>query len=321
MLIKIIESWCKDTSNITSRKLFEDRRILMRSLGGAGIASILGNSSFSEANSQIAFDVNNNYSLDSLGENNLTDKAAVTSYNNFYEFGAGKEDPKKNSKEFVTKPWTISIQGEVKRPGIYDFEEIIDMRMLEERIYRFRCVETWSMVVPWIGIPLNKVIKKLEPTANAKFVAFQTLYDPAQMIGQNQNIISWPYVEGLRIDEAMHDLTLLVVGVYGDVLPNQNGAPIRLIVPWKYGFKSIKSIVQISFVEKQPPCTWNMTNPREYGFYSNVNPHVNHPRWGQAWERKIGEGLWNPKKPTLLFNGYADQVAHLYDGMDLKKFY
>jgi sulfoxide reductase catalytic subunit YedY len=250
----------------------------------------------------------------------------ITSYNNFYEFGTDKTDPSRHAQNFRTFPWTVSIEGEIKKPAKYPFEDFLKYFPLEERIYRLRCVEAWSMVVPWVGFPLRDLIRRVEPTSRAKYVEFTTLHDPAQMPGQKPGLfgagLDWPYVEGLRLDEAMHPLTILAVGLYGEVMPNQNGAPIRLVVPWKYGFKSIKSIVKIRFVEKQPLTTWVKSNPREYGFYSNVNPAVDHPRWSQAAERRIGEdSLFSPKRKTLMFNGYAEQVASLYTGMDLKKFF
>jgi sulfoxide reductase catalytic subunit YedY len=240
----------------------------------------------------------------------------VTTYNNFYEFGTEKSDPSRNAKNFRTIPWTVSIEGAVAKPRVLDFDAQLKIAPLEERIYRHRCVEAWSIVVPWIGFPLNALIKLVKPTANAKYVAFQSLYDPQQMPLAREASIPFPYIEGLRMDEAMHPLALLCVGLYGQVLPNQNGAPIRLVVPWKYGYKSIKSIVKIRFVEKQPPTTWNLASSSEYGFYSNVNPEVDHPRWSQRKERRLGEWL---KRPTQKFNGYADQVAGLYAGMDLLK--
>ncbi len=256
----------------------------------------------------------------------LTAYEHVTSYNNFYEFGTDKGDPARHAGSLKTRPWSIAIEGEVARPANYQLEDLIRPHRLQERIYRLRCVEAWSMVIPWVGIPLAEIIKRVKPTSKAKYVQFVTLHDPKQMPGQRPSFLgsglSWPYVEGLRIDEAMNPLTLLAVGLYGEVLPNQSGAPIRLVVPWKYGFKSIKSIVKIRFVEKQPQTTWKASAPREYGFYSNVNPNVDHPRWSQARERRIGEdGLFTPKRETLPFNGYADEVAQLYAGMDLKKFY
>ena len=246
----------------------------------------------------------------------------ITSYNNFYELGIDKGDPAKNAKYLISRPWTVAVEGEVKQPKTFDIDTIMKLSPLEERVYRLRCVEAWSMVIPWVGFPLSALIKQVEPTNNAKFIHFITLVDPRRMPGQQPsifgNVIDWPYVEGLRMDEAMHPLTILSFGLYGEVLPAQNGAPVRLVVPWKYGFKSIKSIVKIRFVETQPPSSWNKMQPQEYGFYSNVNPQVDHPRWSQATERRIGEFL---RRKTLLFNGYGDQVASLYKGMDLKKFY
>ena len=240
----------------------------------------------------------------------------VTSYNNFYEFGTGKGDPVDNAGSLMTRPWTVMVDGEVKKARTFGIEELLKLAPLEERIYRLRCVEAWSMVVPWVGYPLSALIKKMEPTGNAKYVEFTTLHDPKQMPGQRSPVLDWPYVEGLRMDEAMHPLTLLTLGLYGEVLPNQNGAPVRAVIPWKYGFKSGKSIVRIRFTEKQPQTAWNKAAAREYGFYSNVNPDVDHPRWSQAKERRIGDFL---KRKTLPFNGYADQVAGLYAGMDLAK--
>jgi methionine sulfoxide reductase catalytic subunit len=242
----------------------------------------------------------------------------ITSYNNFYEFGTGKDDPRRYAGKLKTSPWKVKIDGLCAKPAEYLLEDLIKPFELEERIYRLRCVEAWSMVIPWIGIPLSSVLKRAEPTGKATFVEFTTLLRPSEMMGQNGSALNWPYVEGLRLDEAMHPLTILAVGLYGKTLMNQNGAPIRLVVPWKYGFKSIKSVVRIRFVDQQPRTAWNDANASEYGFYSNVNPQVDHPRWTQARERRIGELL---RRPTLMFNGYGDQVASLYAGMDLKKFY
>lgn len=242
----------------------------------------------------------------------------ITTYNNFFEFGTDKSDPARNADTLITKPWKVTIGGEVAKPGAYDLDALLKPHALEERIYRLRCVEGWSMVIPWVGFPLGDLLKRFEPTSKARFVEFTTLYDYNQMPGQRSRVLKWPYREGLRIDEAMHPLTILAVGLYGQVLPNQNGAPIRLVVPWKYGFKSIKSIVRIRLVEQIPESSWNLENPREYGFYSNVNPAVDHPRWSQKKERRIGELA---KRDTLPFNGYANEVAHLYQGMDLKKFF
>ena len=242
----------------------------------------------------------------------------ITTYNNYYEFGTDKAEPARNAHSLITSPWTVRIDGEVKRAQSVDVDTLLRWSPPEERIYRLRCVEAWSMVVPWIGLPLAAIIKHAEPTSRAKYVEFTTLQDPKQMPGQNSRVLEWPYVEGLRLDEAMHPLAILAVGLYGDTLPNQNGAPLRLIVPWKYGFKSGKSIVRIRFTEQQPATAWNKAAPREYGFYANVNPAVDHPRWSQAKERRLGEFT---KRPTLPFNGYAEQVASLYSGMDLRKFY
>jgi methionine sulfoxide reductase catalytic subunit len=240
----------------------------------------------------------------------------ITGYNNYYEFGTDKDDPAANSKNFRTKPWTVKVDGLVKKPADYQFEDLVKPYKLEDRVYRFRCVEAWSMVIPWQGIPLAEMIKTFEPLPSAKYVQFTTIYAPNEMPGQKLAILPWPYVEGLRMDEAMHPLTLMVTGLYGKTLPNQNGAPLRLIVPWKYGFKGIKAITRISFVEKQPRNTWQISASNEYGFYANVNPEVDHPRWTQASERRIGQFR---RMKTLMFNGYADQVASLYAGMDLRK--
>ncbi len=242
----------------------------------------------------------------------------VTTYNNFYEFGTDKSDPAANAKNFRTSPWAVSIEGEVKKKLKLDMAQILKLAPLEERIYRLRCVEAWSMVVPWIGYPLSALIKLAEPTPKAKYVAFETYYSSSQMPQSGWTGIEFPYVEGLRLDEAMHPLAILCVGLYGETLPNQNGAPVRIVAPWKYGFKSIKSLVRIRFTASQPPTTWSLAAPHEYGFYSNVNPNVDHPRWSQSSERRIGEFR---KRPTLMFNGYADQVGSLYSGMDLKKLY
>lgn len=242
----------------------------------------------------------------------------ATSYNNFYEFGTAKGDPVSRSGDFKPRPWSITVSGECDHPGTYDLEDFFAPHKLEERIYRLRCVEAWSMVIPWVGLPVADVIKRFVPNSHAKYVAFTTVMRPAEMPGQRRPILDWPYREGLRLDEAMNPLSLFAVGLYGEVLPNQNGAPVRLVVPWKYGFKSIKSIVSIEFTRDQPPTSWNVSSPREYGFYSNVNPEVDHPRWSQRRERRIGDFF---KRDTLVFNGYAEQVAHLYADMDLQKHY
>lgn len=245
----------------------------------------------------------------------------ITTYNNFYEFGTDKSDPYQNAQDFATRPWSVRVSGECDKPGDYHYEDFIRPHALEDRVYRHRCVEAWSMVVPWVGFGLGDLLKRFEPNSRAKFVRFKTLYDPKQMPGQRRSVLRWPYVEGLTIDEAMHPLTLMVVGVYGKTLPNQNGAPLRLVMPWKYGFKGIKSIVEIKFTHRQPRNSWQVSAPREYGFYANVNPEVDHPRWSQARERRIGGGLFAAKQPTLMFNGYADEVAELYAGIDLRKNY
>ncbi len=316
MLIRNKTSSDIPESEITSEKLFIDRRRFLVSAIGAALPTALG-SRAAEAGVPINNIKKSAYSVDEKP----TDIEFITSYNNFYEFGTGKEDPKKEARKFNPKPWTISVEGEVKRPARYDLYDLISRQALEERIYRFRCVEAWSMVVPWVGVPLADVIKRLEPTSRAKYVSFETLFDPQRMPGQKRQVLPWPYREGLRIDEATNPLALLVVGLYGEELPNQSGAPVRLIVPWKYGFKSIKSIVRINFSETMPETTWNMQAPGEYGFYANVNPNVDHPRWSQAKERRLGGGLFSSKRETLMFNGYGEQVAGLYAGMDLSRYY
>jgi len=256
----------------------------------------------------------------SSAKDKLTPYKDVTTYNNFYEFGTDKHHPAQFAHRMKTRPWSVMIEGEVKRAGPIDVEDLLKLAPMEERIYRMRCVEGWSMVIPWVGYPLAELIKRVEPTSRAKFVTFTTKMDPVTMPGLRLPVLKWPYVEGLRMDEAMHPLTILCFGLYGEVLPNQNGAPARLVVPWKYGFKSGKSLASIGFVERQPKISWEVAAAHEYGFYSNVNPGVDHPRWSQATERRIGEdGFFQPKRKTLMFNGYADQVASLYAGMDLKK--
>ena len=247
--------------------------------------------------------------------------ADITTYNNYYEFGTDKSDPSQNAQKFRSQPWNVAVGGEAEVTGTFSLEDILKPHPLEERVYRLRCVEAWSMVVPWVGFPLGDLLKRFKPTSKAKFVEFKTLYDPKQMPGQRSSVLEWPYVEALRMDEAMHPLTLMAVGLYGKVLPNQNGAPLRLIVPWKYGFKGIKAIVSIKFTERAPRTTWAGAASNEYGFFANVNPDVDHPRWSQATERHIGASAFGPRKPTLPFNGYAAQVASLYSGMDLRKFF
>jgi len=294
-------------SEITPEQIYNKRRKFIKSIG-LGVSSI--------SLSSIPF-LNNAYSEN---KTNLTTYEDITTYNNYYEFGTGKEDPYKNSQEFITKPWNISIEGEVEKPITLSAEEIISLYPSEERIYKLRCVEGWSMVIPWMGFSLSKLLNKVSIKSEAKFVEFESVYDPEQMKGQKYPVLNWPYREGLRIDEAMHPLSTVVTGLYGKALPNQNGAPLRIFVPWKYGFKSAKAIVKIKLVNKIPISSWMKSSPREYGFYSNVNPNVSHPRWSQATERVIGESILSPRIETQMFNGYGDEVAHLYSGMDLKKF-
>jgi sulfoxide reductase catalytic subunit YedY len=298
------------SAEITDERLYWSRREFIRTagLGAAGIAA-LGSAPPLEAAWRRGAGPD---------EDKLTPYEDVTRYNNFYEFGTDKEDPARNAAGFRTRPWKVEVAGEVRRPASYDLDDLLKGLTPEERVYRHRCVETWSMVVPWLGVPLGRIVDRLEPTSRARFVEFTTLHDPEQMPGQRRGVLPWPYGEGLRLDEARHPLALLVTGLYGKPLPNQNGAPLRLIVPWKYGFKGGKSIVRIRFTEQQPRTTWNLSAPEEYGFYANVNPEVDHPRWSQARERRIGEFF---KRKTLMFNGYAEQVAPLYAGMDLRTHY
>jgi sulfoxide reductase catalytic subunit YedY len=308
-------------SDITPREIYLRRRELLA--GAASLGLISGLSAALPTEAEAAPLKAEASPLSTTGEAN-TSLADITSYNNFYEFGTDKADPKRYAGKLTTTPWKVKIDGLVDKPGDYDLDDIVKPAKLEERVYRMRCVEGWSMVIPWVGFPLSQVLSRVEPKSNARYVAFETLVRPAEMPGQSGLFqpLPWPYVEGLRLDEAMHPLTILAVGLYGETLLNQNGAPIRLVVPWKYGFKSIKSIVRISLVEREPPITWKSANAREYGFYSNVNPQVDHPRWSQATERRIGEGgLFGRRRPTLMFNGYGDQVASLYTGLDLKTNY
>lgn len=298
------------SSEITDESVYWNRRKFIGVAAGATAGVAVG--------SAIPWIARDAFAESADAEDELTSYEAITTYNNFYEFGTDKRDPSRHAHTLKTRPWTVEVDGEVHKPTVFDIDDILAKFPAEERVYRLRCVEAWSMVIPWLGFPLSDLLETVEPTSKAKFVAFQTLLAPDQMPGQRRPILQWPYVEGLRLDEAMHPLTLLATGLYGKTLPNQNGAPIRLVVPWKYGFKSIKSIVRISLVEQMPPTTWNLAAPREYGFYSNVNPEVDHPRWSQKRERRIGEFR---KRDTLMFNGYADQVAHLYAGMDLEKYY
>ena len=288
--------------DVTDENIFLNRRKIMLAMGLMGLSTGLANPGFAK---------------EVLQPNAWED---ITTYNNFYEFGTRKDDPKRYAEALTTKPWSVEIDGLVDRPGSYDFEHIMRKMTVEERIYRFRCVEGWSMVVPWNGFELADLLDLAGVQSSAKFVSFETLYRPEEMRGQRMNVLEWPYVEGLRIDEAFHPLTFIATGIYGRDIPNQNGAPLRLVVPWKYGFKSIKSIVKIKLIEKQPPTSWSLANPREYGFYSNVNPEVDHPRWSQAYERPLGGGLFATRIPTKMFNGYAKDVGSLYTGMNLHKF-
>ncbi|MBG0809272.1 protein-methionine-sulfoxide reductase catalytic subunit MsrP [Methylosinus sp. H3A] len=303
-------------SEITPQAAYLRRREFLLGMGmGIGATAFAG-----AAQAKPLASVKSRFSTDEP----RTSRTDVLAYNNFYEFGGRKTDPADNAHTLTTSPWKVTIDGLVAKPAAYRLEDLIEPHALEERVYRMRCVEGWSMVIPWIGVPLAEALKRAEPLGSAKYVAFETLVRPEEMPGQKGllQLLPWPYVEGLRLDEALHPLTILAVGLYGETLPNQNGAPLRLVVPWKYGFKGIKSIVRISLVETQPKTSWNIQNPREYGFYSNVNPNVDHPRWSQATERRIGEGgLFAKRRPTLMYNGYADQVASLYGGMDLERYF
>ncbi|NQV13833.1 protein-methionine-sulfoxide reductase catalytic subunit MsrP [bacterium] len=307
------------SSLITSQKQYLKRRQFIKySLAAVG-SLVLDKSQLFAETSESEYAKLPNIIPSSYSTNDKTNSwEHITTYNNFYEFGTSKEDPAENAHSLNPKPWKISIEGHCKNPGEYDVDDLVKNNQLEERVYRLRCVEAWSMVIPWVGIPLKTVLDRAEPTSKAQFVEFVTLLEPKQMQGQNSSVLQWPYLEGLRMDEAMNPLTILAVGLYGRVLPSQNGAPIRLVVPWKYGFKSIKSIVRIRFVEKMPVNTWNVSAPAEYGFYANVNPGVDHPRWSQKKERRLGSFS---KKETLLFNGYAEQVGHMYTDLDLKKWF
>ena len=305
---------------ITSESVYLDRRRLLQAAGLSATAFVTSRAGAEDIPSQyqsLGPLVKSAFSTDEA-PNSFDD---IASYNNFYEFGLGKDDPKERSGNFKPQPWSVTVDGEAEVTGTFTYEDIIKPHPMEERIYRLRCVEAWSMVVPWVGFPLGDLLKRFKPTSKAKYVSFETVYRPDEMPGQRRRLLDWPYREGLRMDEAMHPLTILATGIYGVELPNQNGAPLRLVVPWKYGFKSIKSIVRISFVEKEPFTTWSDSAPSEYGFYANVNPEVDHPRWSQARERKIGGGFFADKVPTLMFNGYAEEVAGLYTGMDLARFY
>lgn len=318
-------------SEITDESVYINRRALLRAAGltvgaiaaGAACAGDESGAANAAASAPPPADMSGKFAQLVKGpfstDAKPNDYEDVTTYNNFYEFGTGKDDPSRNARDFETAPWTVTVSGECENPGQFNYEDIIAPHAFEERIYRLRCVEAWSMVVPWVGIPMADLLKRFKPTSKARYVAFQTLLDPERMPGQRRAVLPWPYTEGLTIDEAMNPLTMMVTGVYGRELPNQNGAPLRLIVPWKYGFKSVKSIVAIAFSEKRPLTSWEEAASSEYGFYANVNPEVDHPRWSQARHREIGAGLFADKVPTQMFNGYAEQVAHLYKDLDLRR--
>jgi sulfoxide reductase catalytic subunit YedY len=310
-------------SEITPRRLYERRREVLKAAAagaawfGAGSPALAARATPPKDTGLQALQA---AASEFSTQEQVTPYRDVTGYNNFYEFGTDKDDPARHAKSLRTRPWTLIVEGEVAKPRMFGIDELLKLAPLEERVYRLRCVEGWSMVIPWIGYSLSALIRQVEPTGNARYLEFVTLADPKQMPGLSSSVLAWPYTEGLRLDEANHPLSLLTLGMYGEVLPNQNGAPVRLVVPWKYGFKSGKSIVRIRFVEKQPVTSWNRAAPHEYGFYSNVNPEVSHPRWSQATERRIGEdGFLQRKRPTMPFNGYAEQAASLYAGMDLRK--
>jgi len=318
------------SSEITPREVYEGRRDMLKLMAGGAAGAALAAFASREAlaqterpNKLAPLPGAKSAVPGAMSMEKVTDYKDASTYNNFYEFGTDKADPAKNAGTLKTRPWTVEVEGLVKKPGKYGIEDLLKLSAQEERIYRLRCVEGWSMVIPWVGYSLAELIKKVEPQGNAKFVEFVTLADPKTMPFVGSRVLDWPYTEGLRMDEAMHPLTLLAFGMYGEVLPNQNGAPVRLVVPWKYGFKSAKSIVKIRFVEKEPSTAWNKAAANEYGFYSNVNPNVDHPRWSQATERRIGDGggLFAKRRKTEMFNGYEAQVGQLYAGMDLKKNY
>jgi len=307
------------SSEITSEANYFNRRKFLQSgylIGGGLLTQKLFGAKLPKKPFDVLKDINPSEYSTKEQINNILD---VTSYNNYYEFGIDKDDPLRNSRNFESRPWTVEVTGEAERTGIFDIEDFIRPHQLEERIYRMRCVEAWSMVIPWIGIPLVNIIKQFKPLSSARYVKFETLLDKERMPGQKSGVLRWPYREGLTIAEATNPLPIMAVGIYGRALPNQNGAPIRLVVPWKYGFKGIKGIVKMSFIKKQPKTSWEMAAPNEYGFYANVNPKVAHPRWSQARERRIGSGLFAKKQPTELFNGYGEHVAHLYDGLNLRR--
>lgn len=320
MLIKRRKPWDLPESEVTDYKVYKNRRQFLNTSITAGLALAAAPSiGLGKPVDELQVYKDLKPSPFSTDEEKTTFEA-ITTYNNFYEFGTGKEDPSLYATEFPDESqiWKVEIDGECDNPGVYEYDDLVKPFTMEERIYRMRCVEGWSMVIPWIGFPLAELLKRAKPNSKAKYVEFTTLYDPEQMPGQNRDVLEWPYVEGLRMDEAMNPLTMISVGLYGKELLGQNGAPLRLVVPWKYGFKSIKSVVRIRFVEEMPQTAWMKANANEYGFYSNVNPNVNHPRWSQRRERRIGEFL---KRDTLMFNGYGDYVAELYSGMDLKRYF
>ncbi|HBX60137.1 MAG TPA: protein-methionine-sulfoxide reductase catalytic subunit MsrP [Methylophaga sp.] len=324
MWIRKKHSWDIPESEVTDYQVYLNRRQFINGAAGLAAASAMPLSFAAKAPTGEAF--TDLQQSDFSTEEKTTTYESITTYNNFYEFGTDKESPSALAADFPdrSEPWMITVDGECDKPGKYDYSELIKTQTLEERIYRLRCVEGWSMVIPWVGFSLASLIERMEPTSKAKYVAFETLVDPEQMPAQRSrfSIVDWPYREGLRMDEAMNPLTFLAVGLYGNYMPPQNGAPIRLVVPWKYGFKSVKSIVKIRFVEEEPPTTWNMMQPNEYGFYANVNPNVHHPRWRQDMETRLPRTLFSPsRQETLMFNGYGEEVAHLYQGMDLSRYY
>jgi sulfoxide reductase catalytic subunit YedY len=312
------------SSEITPESVYLDRRRFLSTAAGIGVAAASGGvgallaCAGSEEAEGKALTGGRGGGGAGVEPDEVTEERRVTEFNNFYEFGTDKGDPAENAKDFRTRPWTVAVEGMVHKPGVYQLEDFVKGAKIEERVYRLRCVEGWSAVIPWLGFPLADVLRRAEPLASARYVELTTLFDPKQMPGQRRSVLDWPYTEGLRLDEAMHPLTILATGMYGKTLPNQDGAPVRLVVPWKYGFKSIKSIVKLRLTETQPETAWNKAASNEYGFYSNVNPTVDHPRWSQAKERRLGE--WR-KRPTLMFNGYGEQVASLYAGMDLRRYY
>ena len=311
MLIKVKPSWHISENEITPEATYLNRRQLIAGAGALAVGAAMPGAALAKAFGDAT-------KTPWGADEELTDFEAITTYNNFYEFGTDKRSPARDAHKLTTDPWSIKVEGACAKPGTYALEDVLKGLDVEERIYRLRCVETWSMVIPWNGVSMADLLKKFEPTSDAKYVAFETLYRPKEMWGQRRSFIDWPYVEGLRMDEAMHPLTIAAIGLYGDTMPKQNGAPIRLVVPWKYGFKSIKSIVAIRFVKEEPPTSWNISAPNEYGFYANVNPTVDHPRWSQKSERRIGDFF---KMKTRMYNGYAQEVANLYKGMDLEKYY